>query len=311
MSEVFQLIGGGPQGTLLGQIEYIVQSNDNTDSVPQEDKFKYIDDLSLLQLVCLAGLLVEYNFLEHVASDVGIGELFLPPEAYSTQETLNSVAHWTEQNFMQLNEKKCNYMQFSRSSSHFSTRLSINNVQLEKVSEFQVLGVWISDNLTWEKNCKELCKRAYSRLTMLTKLRYVGTSVEDLIVIYSLYIRSILEYCSVAYHSSLTQAQSDKIERVQKTCLRVILSDMYVNYEAALEMCNLEKLSTRREERCLKFALKCLKHETNQKLFPYNERNLVQNLKNKERFKVNWARTEAYRKSAIPHCQRLLNKHFK
>ena len=115
LSEVFQLIGGGPQGTLLGQIEYIVQSNDNADSVPQEDKFKYIDDLSLLQLVCLSGLLVEYNFLEHVASDVGIGHQFLPPEAYPTQETLNSVAHWTEQNLMQLNEKKCNYMKFSRS----------------------------------------------------------------------------------------------------------------------------------------------------------------------------------------------------
>ena len=129
LSEVFQLIGGGPQGTLLGQIEYIVQSNDNVDSVPQEDKFKYIDDLSLLQLVCLSGLLVEYNFLEHVASDVGIGHQFLPPEAYPTQETLNSVAHWTEQNLMQLNEKKCNYMQFSRSSSNFATRLSMNNVK--------------------------------------------------------------------------------------------------------------------------------------------------------------------------------------
>ena len=159
---------------------------------------------------------MEYNFLEHVASDVGIGHQFLPPEAYSTQETLNSVAQWTEQNLMKLNEKKCNYMQFSRSSSNFNTRLSMNNVQLERVSECQILGVWISDNLSWEKNCKELCRRAYSRLTMLTKLRYVGTSVEDLLIIYSLYIRSILEYCAVAYHSSLTQAQSDKIERVQR-----------------------------------------------------------------------------------------------
>ena len=51
MSEFFALIGGGPQGTLLGQLEYIVQSNDNTDGVPSQDKFKYIDDLSLLQLV--------------------------------------------------------------------------------------------------------------------------------------------------------------------------------------------------------------------------------------------------------------------
>ena len=155
-----------------------------------------------------------------------------------------------------------------------------------------------------------MCKRAYSRLTMLTKLRYVGTSVEDLLIIYSLYIRSILEYCAVTYHSSLTQAQSDKIERVQKTCLRVILSDMYISYEAALEMCNLEKLSTRRERRCLNFSLNSLKHETNRKLFPRNDRNLAHNQRKKEHFQVNWARTEAYRKSAIPYCQRLLNKHF-
>ena len=70
---------------------------------------------------------------------------------------------------------------------------------------------------------------------MLTKLRYVGTKIEDLVEIYILYIRSITEYCSVAYHSSLTVAQSDKIERIQKVCLRVILGDMYVSYEAALE----------------------------------------------------------------------------
>ena len=52
------LIGGGPQGTLIGGIEYIVQSNDNADIVLPEDRFKYIDDLSVLQLVCLSGLLV-------------------------------------------------------------------------------------------------------------------------------------------------------------------------------------------------------------------------------------------------------------
>ena len=31
LSDVYQLIGGGPQGTLLGGIEYLVQSNDNAD----------------------------------------------------------------------------------------------------------------------------------------------------------------------------------------------------------------------------------------------------------------------------------------
>ena len=79
LSEFMALIGGGPQGTLLGQIEYLVQSNDNADIVSTDDSFKYIDDLSVLQLVCLSGLLIEYDFQHHVASDVGIGDQFLPP----------------------------------------------------------------------------------------------------------------------------------------------------------------------------------------------------------------------------------------
>ena len=72
LSAFLALIGGGPQGTLLGQTEYLVQSNDNADSVPEDDRFKYIDDLSVLQLICMTGLLIDYNFQQHVASDIGM-----------------------------------------------------------------------------------------------------------------------------------------------------------------------------------------------------------------------------------------------
>ena len=58
MSAFLTLIDGGPQGTLLGGLEYLAQSNHNADIVPKEDRFKYIDDLSVLHLICLAGLLV-------------------------------------------------------------------------------------------------------------------------------------------------------------------------------------------------------------------------------------------------------------
>ena len=168
----------------------------------------------------------------------------------------------------------------------------------------------MSDDLSWSRNCQEICIKAYSRLTMLTKLKYVGTSIEDLIDIYILYIRSVVEYCSVAFHSSLSQELSQKLERVQKTCLRVILGEMYVNYEAALEMCGLQNLSQRREKRCLDFSLKCIKHPKIKRLFPLNTRLVGQFQETKETFEVNWARTETYRMSTIPYCQRLLNKHF-
>ena len=53
---------------LIGTAEYLVQSNDSADCVTPEDRYRFIDDLSLLQLICLAGLVSEYNSKDHVAS---------------------------------------------------------------------------------------------------------------------------------------------------------------------------------------------------------------------------------------------------
>ena len=36
-------------------------------SIDPDDRLKYIDDLSILQLICLAGLLTDYDFKQHVA----------------------------------------------------------------------------------------------------------------------------------------------------------------------------------------------------------------------------------------------------
>ena len=113
---------------------------------------------------------------------------------------------------------------------------------LERVPTLKMLGVWV----TWSTNCQEICIKAYSRISMLTKLKYVGVSIEDLLDIYILYIRSVAEYCSVAFHSSLSQADIVKIERIQKTCLKVFLGDIYLDYGSALEMSNLDTLYSRR-----------------------------------------------------------------
>ena len=98
------------------------------------------------------------------------------------------------------------------------------------------------------------------------------------------------------------------IERVQRTCLKVILGEMYVNYEAALEMCNLKSLYERRQDRCLNFAKKCLKHPVNKKMFPLNKSKHDLHDKSKERFIVNFARGGALLKSTIPYLQRRLNR---
>ena len=151
----------------------------------------------------------------------------------------------------------------------------LNNIPLERVSVTKMLGVWLQEDLGWDENTKQICKKAYTRVSVLTKLKYIGISTEDLITIYILFIRSLTEYCSVVFHSSLTVRQSDKIETIQKTCLKIILDVNYVSYSAALEMSGLKRLSVRREERQHTFSQKCLKNDICKNIFPMYLYNIV------------------------------------
>ena len=159
-SEVLPLIGGGLQGTLLGQIMYLVQSNNNANMVSESDRFKYIDDLSILQIVCMAGLLSSYNFRFHVASDIGIDQLFLPPENFQTQTHLDEITQWTTDNLMKLNEAKSSYMIFTRTKSNFVTRLNLNGIKLDQMNTSKLLGIWLTEDLSWDRNTQEICKKS-------------------------------------------------------------------------------------------------------------------------------------------------------
>ena len=53
MSTLHPLPDWGPQGGALGIEEYLSQSNDNTDFLEDDEKFKFIDDLSILEIINL------------------------------------------------------------------------------------------------------------------------------------------------------------------------------------------------------------------------------------------------------------------
>ena len=89
--------------------------------------------------------------------------------------------------------------------------------------------------------------------------------------------------------------------------MKIILKNSYTKYEEALEMLRMESLEDRRRRLCLKFAKNCLKNEKMKKLFPLANKKHSMNTRSKEKFKVNKANTERYRKSALPYMQRLLN----
>ena len=75
-------------------------------------------------------------------------------------------------------------MIFTRSKSKFTTRFMVNGIKLDLVKEQKVCGLWITDDIKWEKNTKELTKGAFARILMLTKLKYVGVAQDQLVEVY-------------------------------------------------------------------------------------------------------------------------------
>ena len=252
----------------------------------------------------LGHILTEYNFMNHVASGFALGQRFLPNHELTTKTNLDQISLWTENNLMQLNKSKTNYLIFSRSREDYATRLTINSTDIDRKKVTKLLGVWLEESGKWDVNTKEILKKAYARVSMLTKLKYAGVNTEELLHNYKQFVRVMLEYCSVAWHSSLSEQQS--------CSLRVILGENFISYEAALEMTGLRKLSDRRQSRCLDYGLKSLMHSDNKRYFPKNPNlDLTLTARTREHFKVNVGRTAQCKNSAIPYIQRLLNEHFK
>ena len=145
-------------------------------------------------------------------------------------------------------------------------------------------------------------------MQLLRKVAGFCNSQQDLKEIYILFIRSILEQSAVLWHSSITLENTESLERVQKSALRVILGNEYTTYENALAKLDLQTLEERRDFLCLNFARKCVQNDNLKHMFPLNNQNTSIQTRYKEKYKVHFARTERFKDSPIIHMQNLLNK---
>ena len=104
-------------------------------------------------------------------------------------------------------------------------------------------------------------------MQLLRKVASFDTPEDDLVNVYILFIRSLLEQSAVVWHSSLTQENAQDLERIQKSAMKVILGQSYISYEKSLAKLGLESLNDRREQLCMNFAKTCEKIQNFVKCF--------------------------------------------
>ena len=99
-----------------------------------------------------------------------------------------------------------------------------------QVFTFKLLGVHLSDDLTWAVHCDYIVKKANRRLHALTQIRKCKVSSADIVHIYWALIRCILEYASATF-VDLSKYLACYLENVQERAHSIIWPG--IKYETA------------------------------------------------------------------------------
>ena len=105
---------------------------------------------------------------------------------------------------------------------------------IEVVDQMKILGTIVDSKLSWDANCSMLIKKVNARMQLLRGVKSFGASTEEMVHLWILFCRSVLEQSCVVWTTSITQENIEDIERTQKTFAKLVLREKYQNYENAL-----------------------------------------------------------------------------
>ena len=188
-SEMLPIRIGVPRGSILGPILFIIYVNNFSQCSNTFDFIMYADDTTLSSTV---NSFSDNNF----SVDTLINE------------ELSKVLEWLKINKLSLNKNKSKYMLFHMPKKEIQIiTLKIDNTNIDKVEEFNFLGLTIDTHLKWKKHTDKIsnkCSKIYgsnkcSKITgILNRLKY-GFPQEIKCLLYNTLILPHINYCIMAW----------------------------------------------------------------------------------------------------------------
>ena len=191
--QIVPLSSGGPQGSVLGPLLFLVYINDLTDNISCNIKL-FADDASL--------------FLRVV--DVGMCH-------QTIKKDLNTITQWAVQWKMKFNpdiSKQAIEVIFShKRKPPVHPPLLFNDIPVKRDMDTKHLGIILDSKLNFRKHISEKIKTANKGLGLLKFLSKYLTR-EKLSLIYKIHVRPHLDYGDVIYHNQSLESM-DLLESIQ------------------------------------------------------------------------------------------------
>jgi len=193
---------GVPQGSILGPLLFIIYIN----YLPSVSKVfdMYADDTTL---ICNLDALLD--------------------EATLNLE-LNKITDWMSSNKLSLNIKKTKYMIFhTKQRQVIYPSLKINNVQIERVTQFNFLGLIINSQLSWKNHIEHIATKISKVIGVIYRLKDVYPQ-SVLLMLYNTLIVSHINYCLLCFGSNIVD--NHQVHLLQKKALRLVTNSDFVSH---------------------------------------------------------------------------------
>ena len=224
-SHTVHLKAGTPQGSPLSPLIYLIYVNDYPESI---------------QDTCSLSQFADDSAIWTTAYTRAVGTRRL-------QSALNTLEGWCRRWRVKLNGDKSRFLFITRNRERANENYALHlfNEIIRPVDNAKFLGLDIDSHLSYKKHFDDIRNRSMKRLSVLRVLSYNGTKPNILMKLYKVYIRSMLEYGSIALIAA-PKTQMARLQQVQNESIRICLKlPRYISVKLLHDYASINPLENR------------------------------------------------------------------